>query len=190
MNNPNDPWQQNDDQHSGWDESAPSPAQGANVLGIVGFIFAFCLPPLGLILSLIALTKRPRGFAIAGTAIGVLGSLVVAGCLTFGLVMWDGLRMMIGVGGLPQALEQIRAQQGEFPDSLDSLDIPEWMRTDAWGTNFRYEQLDDGNAWRITLAGPDRQFDTDDDIVISSEMRDSEIQRIAQDIFEQWVESR
>lgn len=190
MNNPNDPWQQNDDQHSGWDESAPSPAQGTNVLGIVGFIFAFCLPPLGLILSLIALTKRPRGFAIAGTAVGVLGSLILAGCLSATVMLWDGIRMSIGVSSLPQALEQLRSQQGEFPESLDALGIPAWMQTDAWGTNFRYEQLEDGDAWRITLAGPDRQFDTDDDIIIDSDMRDSELQRIAQEIFEKWMKSR
>src|SRR5215210_2130737 len=48
----------------------------SNTLGIVGFVLAFCLPPIGLILSLAALARRPRGFAIAGVIIGLLGSVM------------------------------------------------------------------------------------------------------------------
>jgi hypothetical protein len=52
-----------------------------------------------------------------------------------------------------------------WPESLAELNTPRWSadRPDPWGMRYRYEQLDDG--CRISSAGPDRTFDTGDDIV-------------------------
>jgi len=59
----------------------PVPQPDTNVLGLVGFIVSIVslmftcglLSPIGLILSLIGTFKAPRGLAIAGTVLGVLG---------------------------------------------------------------------------------------------------------------------
>lgn len=58
----------------------------SNALGIAGFVVSLTglvvcvglLCPIGLVMSLIALRKEPRGFAVAGAIVGVLGSLLAA----------------------------------------------------------------------------------------------------------------
>src|SRR5690348_9132833 len=56
-------------------------AQPTNGLGLAGFITSLVgivtcgvIAPIGLVLSLFGLMKPPRGFAIAGTIIGLIGS--------------------------------------------------------------------------------------------------------------------
>ncbi len=173
-----------------WDDHGSPQPQGPNVLGIVGFIFAFCLPPIGLLLSLIALTRRPRGFAIAGTIIGLILSLILAGCAIGAAVFWDGLRMSVAMGSIPQSIDQYNFTQGAFPDSLSQLTLPDIFLTDAWGTDFRLDLNDDANTWRLISAGPDKLFDTPDDIIITSDMSDAEIQTTAQEAMQTWMETR
>lgn len=187
--NENQDWQNQPNQ---WDDTTHHQPQGPNTLGIVGFIFSFCIPPLGLILSLIALGKRPRGFAIAGTIIGILGSLILAGCAVFWAFFGKAGMMVGSMTELPKQLDRWSQEQGNglYPDSIDQLSVPDMMLTDAWGTELRYEQLDDGTAWRITYAGPDTQFDTTDDIVIDSEMSEFDIDNMAQQIMQDYIENR
>ncbi|MBY0307701.1 MAG: DUF4190 domain-containing protein, partial [Phycisphaerales bacterium] len=54
----------------------------SNGLGVAGFIVSLAgwfvggvLCPVGLVLSLFALGKRPRGFAVAGVVVGLLGTI-------------------------------------------------------------------------------------------------------------------
>lgn len=173
-----------------WDDHGPSQPQGPNVMGIVGFIFAFCLPPIGLLISLIALTRRPRGFAIAGTVIGALLSLILIGCAIGATLFWDGMRMAGAMAAIPQSIDQHNAAQGAFPDSLSQLSLPDMFRTDAWGTEFRFDLVDDGNAWQLVSAGPDTQFDTGDDIIITSQMTQVEIQNTAEQAMQTWMQNR
>ena len=72
----------------GMSESAPAQAsataqsQGSNVFAILGFIFAFVASPLGLVFSIIGLSKakkmggKQKGLAIAGLIISII-SLVI-----------------------------------------------------------------------------------------------------------------
>src|SRR4051794_20572043 len=68
----------------------PTPAP-TNGLGIAGFVVSLVgliltggiLCPIGLLLSLFALFRRPRGFAIAGFIIGIIGSLALIAVLAF-----------------------------------------------------------------------------------------------------------
>lgn len=55
--------------------------------------------------------------------------------------------------GLPESLEALR----RFHPTAGAL-------PDAWGTRIRYQRLSD-SSFRLTSAGPDRAFDTADDIV-------------------------
>ncbi len=63
---------------------------------------------------------------------------------------------------LDEMEERLRAQRmadGRFPPSL-AEPPPE----DPWGTPLRYENEGPDLAW-VTSAGPDRRFDTEDDLV-------------------------
>ena len=66
--------------HANRYQQAPPPSNGLGVAGFVLSLLGFLgtcglLSPIGLILSLIALRKQPRGLAIAGVIIGAVGSL-------------------------------------------------------------------------------------------------------------------
>lgn len=58
------------------------------------------------------------------------------------------------------------AMQGGYPKSLKELQEfrrPPLSTKDAWGTTIEYERLS-GESFRLISAGPDRAFDTEDDI--------------------------
>lgn len=61
---------------------APVPQERWNVLCIVGFVLAFIVPPVGLILSIIAIVQinktfeKSKGLAIAGIVIGAFETLM------------------------------------------------------------------------------------------------------------------
>jgi hypothetical protein len=151
----------------------------SNNLGLAGFVTSLLgliscgvLSPIGLLLSLIGLTKQPRGFAIAGTIIGLIGSifLVVAGV---GFVM-----AMMGLGvaaktfgedlaahqAALQAYSQIQ-QQKQAGKTLDTnaASVIASAHKDPWGTPLRAEIAADGTLTIIT-AGRDKKFDTPDDV--------------------------
>ena len=150
-----------------------------NGLGIAGFITSLVgiltcgvLAPVGLILSVIALIKPPRGFAIAGTIIGIVGSI---------WVIFAGFAMVAAALGIRTAaktvqdyvtayqsarqayvqIDQQRTQSGATPTSAAANTIAAKF-TDPWGTPFRAEVSD--GVIVIRSAGRDKQFDTTDDL--------------------------
>ena len=163
---------------------------GGNALGLAGFITSLVgvvmtagfLCPVGLILSLVALRRQPRGFAIAGTVIGLLGSC--GGCfaiaigvplLAGGAVLLAALGFVAG-GGVPalhtidhmlqvrSAIEAFEKANGTLPASLADLNMPKDMLEDGWGTPLQYQMSQAGGTmkWTLQSAGPDRQLDNDD----------------------------
>jgi hypothetical protein len=156
-------------QYATYGESKPK-----NILGIVGFIFSVTclLAPLGLLLSVIALLKRPKGFAIAGTIIGLLFS-IPHGFIVYSGYQWSTMSpgeivaasTSTETGTVIFAVEQHIARTGTAPASLDEVDLSEASRTDFWGTPYRYESgSSGGKAWRLSSAGPDGEFGTADDL--------------------------
>lgn len=153
-------------------QSAPT-----NILGIIGFITSILglvtcglLAPVGLILSGIALFKAPRGFAIAGTVISLIGSVFLA---FWGFVIVMGVLGLQAAGGAlstvavlaeaRQAVEGERRASGTT-DVLDDARGNEIASrfTDGWGQPLRYERQ--GDTFRILSAGPDKTFGTADDL--------------------------
>ena len=71
---------------------SPLPSRPWNVLCIVGFVLAFLLPPVGLVLCIIALIQinrsfeQSKGLSIAGIIIGALGTAIIV--LVIGAVAW------------------------------------------------------------------------------------------------------
>ena len=162
-------------------------AGGTNTLGLAGFVTALVgialtgglLCPIGLILSVIALSRRPRGFAIAGTVIGIVGSC--GSCLLAVLllpVLAGGAAAiaLVAAGGLPAihtldhmwqvklAIEAHEKSHQVAPESLSELSLPADMLEDGWGTPLQYERTsaDGRSCWTLRSAGPDRQLDASD----------------------------
>ena len=85
------------------------PVQQSNGLGTAGFILSLVglvtggiLSPIGLIISLIALGKHPKGLAIAGVIIGLIGS-----CGIIATVMFAGAAILAALGiGIAAAVAQ------------------------------------------------------------------------------------
>ncbi len=145
-----------------------------NALGIVGFVFSVTclLAPLGLLLSVVALLKGPRGFAIAGTIVGAVFS-IPHGFVAFSAYQWATMSpgeivaatTTTETGTVIFAVERHIAQTGNAPDSLDNLGLGESSLTDFWGTPYRYDPGAAGNNdWTLSSAGPDKQFGTADDL--------------------------
>jgi len=72
------------------------------------------------------------------------------------------------MNNLKRAVDSYAAEKGSLPDTLQDmrLDIPITTgKLDAWGTEIKYEKLSDVE-FRLTSAGSDRTFGTDDDIIV------------------------
>jgi len=165
--------------------------QGSNPLGIVGFVLAFCLSPIGLIISLVALAKQPRGFAIAGVVVGLLGT-GVWGCLGFSVYvanksgMMQTMQVVTTYQLVHSEVEAFRQQnQGQVPPDQATLSGLMTIPPDPWGRAFVYEAEPSLTAFTFSSAGPDGTFGTDDDIVIhSSEAPEAVSERMIQEAME------
>lgn len=157
-------------------ERAPS----SNPLGVVGFVLAFCLPPIGFLLSLIALTRSPRGFAIAGLIVSILTSTIVGLLVAGGYYVWPAFKATTEVVAdtttIISAIDNYsRNNQGALPANLSGLGLDTGTLSDPWGTPYLYEVSEDGKSWSLRVAGPDGGFDDKDTATIKQGMDPSEI---------------
>ncbi|XAM00429.1 DUF4190 domain-containing protein [Phycisphaeraceae bacterium D3-23] len=145
----------------------PSP-QPTNGLGLAGFIVSIvgmvlclgALCPIGAVISIPAVFKQPRGFAIAGLIIGVMGTLLWA--LLW--VMFYVIQSQIPNYSIYDAQYQIDDyfyMHNALPDDAAGQQLVDWYEDD-WDTAFRYRRIDAQN-YEIISAGPDTQFGTADD---------------------------
>lgn len=168
-------------------------APQSNVLGIVGFILAFCLGPIGLLISLIALAKRPRGFAIAGVLVGLIttGVLVILG---FGA--WKMKDLIMATANTQMQYTQIdaavssykAANNGTLPADLASANIAGGVPNDFWGTPWQIEVAADGSSYTLVAASIDRQFGTSDDIRIPGGLNPNQIADYLEHVIKQMTE--
>ncbi len=147
----------------------------ANGLGIAGFVVSLlglgcgCFSIVGVVLSAIAMARRPRGFAIAGLIIGLVGMLltilVVVLLVAFGFfaiipVTMDGYQVNEAIktyqkshnGGLPQ-------NWSEVPGLANGM-------IDPWGHPYEYTLHPDGKAVELVSHGIDGIAGTDDDLTV------------------------
>jgi len=69
---------------------------------------------------------------------------------------------------MEKAITLFTATQGQLPQDLKELFAARLFSgdpSDGWGTLLKYERLSDED-YRLISAGPDRTFDTDDDIIV------------------------
>jgi hypothetical protein len=165
----------------------PQPAP-SNGLGVAGFVtslvgLVLCLGvicPIGLLLSTIALFKRPRGLAIAGVVLGLVGSAWIIVALFFILMLGVGLAGVtaLGAGGIEvgmdatqihRAMRSHYAANAQLPSTLALLGLDEETLTDPWGKPYRYTIDPDGRRYAIATAGRDGVWDTDDDFTFDND---------------------
>lgn len=154
-----------------------------NALGIAGFVVSLSgmvvtfglICPIGLVLSLIGLLKSPRGYAIAGSIIGVLGSIL--GTLTV-LVMAGVIETGLFASSSSYYSPTLMAQDNasslidtHFTNNQDTLpDEPTGNAlitgyTDEWNNNLKYIPTQGSTTdYAISSAGEDGLFGTLDDI--------------------------
>jgi hypothetical protein len=161
----------------------PQPQQQTNGLGIAGFIVSLVglvscglLSPIGLILSFIALFSAPKGFAIAGFVLGLLGSAwVLVFFFVIGVAGIAFIAAAVGFQGhadlledhvaLDEAVRSYYQSEGRLPPSLADLQGLEQERTvDHWGNEYRLDYDEQTGELTIISNGPDAQPDTDDDL--------------------------
>lgn len=168
------------------DAGPSSQLPARNGLGLAGFIVSlvgvFCtctiLSPIGLLLSVIALFKPPRGFAIAGTVIGLAGTVILALASSFVWVVVQNVPNS-GFGQIVPILNTMmsaaaavtdlaNASPGAVPSQEAGSEIAA-RHKDAWGTPFRYEPGD--HVFHVVSAGSDKQFDTPDDLKLDNDVK-------------------
>jgi hypothetical protein len=146
-------------------------AIGGFVVSLVGILTCGVISPIALILSLVALKKQPRGFAIAGTVIGGIGTLMIAGIVVVIFAVPEfkqGLETGLVIAEAHTIIESHRGENDALPSEEEGNRLIEDLE-DGWGNPLRYEL--DGEKPVIRSAGPDGEFDTKDDIPPSKESR-------------------
>lgn len=151
-----------------------------NNMGVAGFIcslvgIATCgvLSIVGVILSAIGLKKEPKGLAIAGLIIGLIGlvELVVAIMLFFAVA--NTVSTISNAAQQAITRQQAQIEAGKIADQWESNEaLPEDEEgnkliansRDVWGKPFVYET--DGQSFSIRSDGPDGIQNTEDDISV------------------------
>ncbi|HYD01207.1 MAG TPA: hypothetical protein VEB22_08270, partial [Phycisphaerales bacterium] len=144
---------------------------------LVGWFSCGLLCPVGLVLSLVGLRKQPRGLAVAGVILGLLGTvwgviawvfIGLAGLISCGGVMCGGIAPHVVTNAhmamLEDDIERFRRTNGRLPDSLTEAGRRGHRSTrDGWGRPLRMELNADG-TFTIVSDGPDGVPQTGDDI--------------------------
>jgi hypothetical protein len=155
--------------------AAPQPVNGLAIAGFIvsllGFFTACILSPVGLLLSFIALFKRPRGFAVAGLILGMIGSLIPLLFVGFfGVMIFSAIAMgspgIRTFGSVQEAHTRIdsAASTNDYTlpdDPLGEIAISD--QKDGWGNPLRYRRLSPGR-YEIRSAGRDGLLNTADDL--------------------------
>jgi len=149
----------------------------SNGLGIAAFIISLLgiptlglLSPVALLLSLIALLRRPRGFAFAGFVLGLLGTAFIAAIITiFGWgilkIVQFGKPMIVTDAAIENAHKKIDVFQAthahQFPDALTGNAL---ISSDPDGWNRPLHYIPKGFGYEIRSNGEDGVPGTEDDL--------------------------
>lgn len=150
-----------------------------NTLGLAGFIVSLVgmvvtlgfLCPVGFLLSVIALFKAPRGFAIAGTVIGVIGSglavmVVFLAIYTVSAAKSGYASAMVhfDLESATYPIEEHFADTSTLPDNADGNALLT-SYYDSWGQAITY-QKDSETVYTLTSSGPDMIAGNADDVAM------------------------
>ena len=153
----------------------------SNGLGIAGFVISLisllCLgglaSPLSLIMCAFGMRKEPKGLAIAGLILSIIGTLFAIPIFLFGFlgVILGALGIGVAIqveaaqsemSEIAQAIRAVEISEGSTPASLGELDLDVGLTTDPWGNAYVYETTETG--WRLSSWGFDEVAGTTDDV--------------------------
>lgn len=167
------------------EESQPAPRRSklavvGLVFSLLGFLTCGVLSPVGLVISIVAFVRQRGRMALIGVIAGALGSCG-GGCCCASLFALAGtaasgavaLAQMVGpefstgvrMGVIEWRIGEYERDNDRLPDSLAELAPPEDELLDGWGKQWRYELRRQAPGYELRSAGPDGEFDTDDDAV-------------------------
>jgi hypothetical protein len=153
-----------------------------NGLGTAGFVISLisflCLggliSPISLIMCGVAMRKEPKGLAIAGLILSIVGSLwliiavvfiglgAIMAALGLGVIAVQMEEAQDEMGEIAQAIRAVETAQGAPPTSLGALSLGADLLEDPWGEPYNYEVS--GGQWRLYSSGLDGTAGTSDDI--------------------------
>lgn len=156
------------------------PPEPSNGMGVAGFIISLvslviCGIPaiVGLIVSLLALRKEPRGFAVAGAIISFVALIEM---VFVGMMMYSTFKLVDEFSGEIQneiSRQVMSRKAGDVADKWEEDGaVPSYTEgqemldgsTDVFDNQILYET--DGESFSIRSIGEDGQPMTEDDIVI------------------------
>ena len=167
------------------------PVRESNGLGVAGFFIAFIglfIPTgivalLGLLISLVALGRPPRGFAAMGVLVGlfgsaiwiaitgvaVLGALVVgfAGIAAFVLTQPETVEVTSDMTNVALSAMDYQKSTGALPEDLAVLSLKPTTLSDPWGNAYVYRIVEDDPGFDVVSAGDDGIMGTADDLAFS-----------------------
>ncbi|MHC4414013.1 MAG: type II secretion system protein GspG [Planctomycetota bacterium] len=171
------------------------PARDSNGLGVAGFFISLIglfIPTgvvalLGLLISLVALGRPPRGFAAAGVLLGLLGAIVwlvitavaVIGAVAVGvgfmvfaaaafiLTQPEIIEVTSDLVNVGFALVEYEEDHGVLPEDLGVLGLGVSTLSDPWGNRYRYQLVDHDPGFDVWSSGGDGEFGTADDVALS-----------------------
>lgn len=177
-------------------ESIPRPAaptRPSNKLGVVGIVLALIsllmlgfLGPVAVIVSAIAMQKKPKEIALAGFIIGAFATSTFVWSLVFGIALLSTVSTMSN-----QTTNWLAASQTRMTLQTDAFSIGQlWKKNeklptqaegdkmvaasvDDWANAIHYEV--EGNSFRLRSYGADETPDTLDDIIVGPFYDDDEI---------------
>lgn len=160
-------------------QHCPAPSNGLGVAGFVTSLVGLVLCgglicPIGLLMSMVAMFKRPRGLAIAGFIIGLIGSAWIVLAVLFIFVLGIGVAGVAAMGfgfveagvdanEIHKSVSSYYRSSGALPSTLEALTLDPETLIDPWGNPYRYEVDADGRHYSISTAGPDGVWETEDD---------------------------
>ena len=151
-------------------EQAPKNSLGTAgfVVSLIGWFFGGLLCPVGFVMSLIALQRQPKGFAIAGTIIGGIGSLggIVVAILIAAFII-GASTIAITAANIADVMKanvrinKVYTNTGSLPSESKGNQILADNGLDL--AKYKYETTG-ATTYTITNASFDGRFGTTDDI--------------------------
>lgn len=160
------------------------PKPPTNGWGTAGFIFSIfgiftggLLSPVALLMCMLGLRKKPRSFAMIGFLLSLLGSAFLASVVAIPVIaahrhhehrmQRDQIEMTYrSVQAVVSTIEAQAQLAGERLDGFSGNAIT-IQHKDAWETDLRFDEGEEGFA--VRSAGPDRHFDTQDDVAVEAQ---------------------
>ncbi len=171
------------------------PIAQRNGLGVFGFfvsLVGLIIPTgvvalLGLILSLAAIGRSPRGFATSGVILGLLGTIfwlivmvvavvvglvaalvgAVAAAGAFVLTQPEAIELTSDMVNTVLAVEEYERDNDRMPVGMSALALGAATSIDPWGQPYRFEVAEEDPGFDLVSGGPDGEFDTADDVRLS-----------------------